>query len=201
MARDVIAPWAEAVPQGKLPMTAAELARLPDDARGYELVDGRLVRMSPTSGWHSVTGLDLGAAMRLFTKRHGLGQTLGAEVGFLLSEPGQPDTVLAPDAAFVRADRVPPRNSPEGRGYWRLAPDLIVEVASPSQSRPELAAKAQRWLAAGTRLVWIVWPDQQQVDVWRHSHGAPALTLSIGDSLDGEEIIPGFRYALAELFA
>jgi Uma2 family endonuclease len=201
MARDVTAPWAETVSQSKVPMTADELARLPDDARGYELVDGRLVRMSPTSGWHSVTGLDLGAAMRLFTKRHGLGQTLGAEVGFLLSESGQPDTVLAPDAAFVRADRVPPRNSPEGRGYWRLAPDLVVEVASPSQSRPELAVKAQRWLTAGTRLVWVVWPDQQQVDVWRPGQSAPVQTRSIGDSLDGEEIIPGFRYPTAELFA
>jgi Uma2 family endonuclease len=182
-------------------MTAEDLARLPEDGWLYELIDGRLVRMSPPGGEHGDLAMDLGAALRVYTKDRGLGRTLGAETGFHVSPPGQTDTVLAPDVAFIRADRVPPRDSLEWRGFWRLAPDLVVEVASPSQSRRALADKARLWLAFGARLVWVVWPVRRQVDIWRAGQSEPVKTLGVGDTLDGEDVVPGFTYPVASMFS
>lgn len=201
MARDSLAPWAESVPGAPIPMTAGDLARMPDNAHGYELIDGRLVRMAPTGGGHGETSSDLNAALRAYVKAHALGTVLAAETGFLVSRPGAPETVLAPDVAFVRADRVPARGSPEYKGFWHLAPDLVVEVVSPGQYRPEMAEKARKWLEAGTRLVWIVWPDAQQVDVWRTGADAPTATLGAGDMLDGLDVVPGFSYSVGSIFA
>jgi Uma2 family endonuclease len=85
-----------------------------------------------------------------------------------------------------------------------LAPDLVVEVASPSQFRPELREKAERYITAGVRLVWVVWPRSQQVDVWQlDAQGAAQLvaTLQLGDALDGLDVLPGFSYPLSDLFA
>nr|MDQ2831864.1 Uma2 family endonuclease [Chloroflexota bacterium] len=75
-----------------------------------------------------------------------------------------------------------------------------VEIASPTQYRPAMKAKAARYLAGGTALVWVVWPKRQQVDVWRRGDNKP-LTLGIGDTLDGETVVPGFSYPVAALFA
>ncbi|HEX6121639.1 MAG TPA: Uma2 family endonuclease, partial [Ktedonobacterales bacterium] len=173
MAQDTLAPWAERVPDAPPMMTAAQLAAMPDDARGYELVDGRLVKMPPAGGWHGSSSGRLTIALGAYVDEHDLGVVLAAETGFLVSQPGAPDTVLAPDVAFVRAERVPTPGSPEYEGFWPLAPDLVIEVASPSQSAPELAAKARRWLDAGVRLVWIVWPKARRVDVWLPGGDAP----------------------------
>ncbi len=78
----------------------------------------------------------------------------------------------------------------------------MVEVASPNQHRPGIADKARRYLAAGVRLVWIVWPSRQEVDVWRPDEmGQPAATVGSGEALDGEDVLPGFTYPLGRLFA
>ncbi len=84
--------------------------------------------------------------------------------------------------------------------HLRVAPDLVAEVVSPDQYRPEMADKAKLYLSAGVRLVWIVWPQSQTVDIWRPGSDAPMATLAMGDALDGLDVIPGFNYALAELF-
>ncbi len=81
-----------------------------------------------------------------------------------------------------------------------LAPDLVAEIASPNQYRPEMADKAQRYLAAGVRLVWVVWPKYSQVDVWRPGSDQPVATLNVDDQLDGLDVLPGFTYPLARLF-
>jgi Uma2 family endonuclease len=182
-------------------MTAEELMQMPDEARGYELVDGRLVRIVPTGTGHGTWAMDLGAAVSSFVKPRRLGVVIAAESGFRLNLPGEPDTVLAPDLAFVRANRVPAVDSPEWDGYWRLAPDLIVEVASPSQSRADLGEKARRWLEAGTRLAWLVLPRTRQVEVWRPGHDSPVAVLGVSDSLDGMDVLPGFTYPVAALFS
>ena len=113
--------------------------------------------------------------------------------------------MLAGDVAFVRGDCIPARDSAEWKQYWRHAPDIVAEVVSPSQKRDDMDAKARAWLAAGVSLVWIVWPATQQVDVWRPADvGAPdqpIQTLGTGDALDGLDVLPGFTYALADLFA
>jgi Uma2 family endonuclease len=201
MTRAAVAPWAETVPEAPRLMTAADLLRLPDDARGYELVEGRLVRMSPSGGGHGKWAARPISALGHFVDDHHLGIVASSETGFLISQPGEPDTVLAPDAAFVRADRVPLENSPEWDGYWRLAPDLVVEIASPSQSRAELAAKARKWLAAGTHLLWVIWPHTRQVDVWRPGSDTPVATRGLEDNLDGLDVLPGFKYSVGSLFA
>jgi Uma2 family endonuclease len=200
MAHDTIAPWAEAVPDAPPSMTSADLLRLPDDARGYELVEGRLVRMPPTGWEHSEVTSELHVAMRTYAKTHQLGSVVTGEPGFLISQPGEPETVLAPDIAFVRAERLPAPGSPERRGFLPLVPDMVVEVVSPSQYAPEVAEKAQRWLAAGVRLVWVIWPNSRHVDVWQPGSDTPVKTLGVADTLSGQDVAPGFELAVARLF-
>jgi Uma2 family endonuclease len=191
------APSAEPVP-GHDHMTADELWAMPEDGWLYELVEGRLVRMAPPGGTHGEVAANLLAALWSWVVPRKLGRVLAAETGFALA----PGHVRAADVAFVRAERVPSRDDAERRKYWRLAPDLVGEVVSPSQSRADMEETARAWLAAGTRLVWVVWPDAQQVDVWQPavtSH--PTVTLCLSDALDGLDVLPGFTYPLAELFA
>ena len=161
MAQNTLAPWAEPVPN-RGPMTVDELAALPeDDGWLYELVEGRLVRMPSPGGEHGeIAGNVFGALWSFVMPRH-LGRVLAAETGFQLG----PQTALAADAAYVRAERVPTRASIARKKAWQLAPDLVAEVASPSQTRDGLEAKAKNWVDAGVRLAWVVWPDTQQVDV------------------------------------
>lgn len=204
MARDIKAPWAESASNSDTPITAGDLARLPESGRGYELVEGRLVRMPPTGGWHGRISMDLGTALNNYVKAHQAGMVLGAETGFLVSRPGAPDTVLAPDVAFVARDRLPNADDPMLSGYWRLVPDLVIEVASPTQYGPEMAEKAKQWLLAGAQLAWIVWPAAKRVDVWRQGKDdAPTATLGAGDTLDGQALpaLAGFSIALADLFS
>lgn len=200
MARETFAPWGEVVQGAPYPMSADELLALPDDGLMYELVEGRLVRMPPSGGGASNIGLRLASALQTFAEPAGLGVVTGADGEFVMSAPGQKDTAFAPDAAFVRADRAPSRNSPEWEKAWRLAPDLAAEIASPNQYRPELADKARRYLEAGVRLVWVVWPKYSQVDVWRPGADQPVATLNLGEQLDGLDVLPGFTYPLSRLF-
>lgn len=201
MARETFAPWAELVP-GVGRMTVDELLALPDDGYMYELVEGRLVRMPGSGGQASKISLRLAAALLAFVDAHALGTVTGADGTYDLTRPGDTEeTALVPDVAFVRADREPARNSPEYAKAWRLAPDLVAEVASPSQYRPEMAEKARRYLDAGVRLVWVIWPKDRQVDVWWPGASAPAATLGEADALDGLDVLPGFSYPLARLVA
>jgi Uma2 family endonuclease len=185
-----VVPWAEDVL-----MTAGELLLLPDDAWRYELVDGRLVRMAPTGSEHGEITAEVVLAVGQFVKERRLGTVYTGEPGYWISAPGSPDTVLAPDLAFVRAERAAAARVP---GYPRLAPDLVVEVVSPSQARSEMAAKAERWLEAGVRLVWLVYPQIKQVEVWRD--GTMKTVLTIEDELSGEDVLPGFALPIKDLF-
>lgn len=201
-----IAPWAEPVPGVDHGVTADELLRWPDDAQHlwqYELVGGRLVRIAPPGFEHGELTHNLSAPLHLYVKAHALGVVTAAATGYLLSRPGEEDTVLAPDIAFVSAARLadqPSPGNPARRRFLRVAPDLAVEVPSPDQYRPEMAAKARQYLAAGVRLVWVVWPDRREVADWRPGSAEPAATLGSDDWLDGEGIVPGFRLRVAELF-
>lgn len=200
MAQNTLAPWAEMVPDVG-PMTVDELLALPeDDGWPYELVQGQLVCMPLSSGEHGIITSTLALALHSWVKPRGQGNLLAAGTGFQLGS----DTVLAGDITFVRAEHVPARESATWERFWPVAPDLVVEVVSPSQTAHELEAKARAWLDAGVRLVWVVWPKRHQVDVWRpDASGAPhpTATLKRGDALDGLDVLPGFSYPLAELFA
>jgi Uma2 family endonuclease len=200
MLSDASAPWAEPVAATEAGATAEDLIARADDTWRFELVQGRLVRMPPTGYEHGNVALNLLRAVDGFVEANGLGSVSPPETGFLLSRRGEPDTVLAPDLAFVSAARTPVRGSPDWKGFPRLAPDLVVEIASPSQGQLELAAKARLWLSAGVRLVWIVWPVIHQIDVWQPGADEPAYALEETDQLEGGDVLPGFTCPVARLF-
>jgi Uma2 family endonuclease len=178
--------------------TAEDLLTLPDDGWHYELVQGRLVRMAPTSWRHGHATNRLQRALDRYVEAHELGEIAPAETGFDLTRPGEPeDTVLAADIAFVGADRIP---APDVDTFARLAPDLVVEIASRGQHRPGMHAKARLWLERGVRLVWLVWPRRRTIEVWLPGDEQPRTLLAVGDLLDGGEILPGFTYPVADVF-
>lgn len=201
MAQEILAPWATVVPGAPYPMTVDDLLAYPGDGRTYELIEGRLLVMPHSGGEASSIAALLTIAVGGYVLARRLGRVTGADGTYVFNAPQDPATALVPDLAFVRAERLPPRGSPEYVRPWALAPDLAVEVASPDQWRPELAAKVRAYLAYGVRLVWIVWPRSQQADVWRPGADEPAATLGPGDMLDGEDVLPGFTLPVAALFA
>lgn len=167
-----------------------------DEAR-YDLLDGALIRMSPAGFLHGALVARLSSRLEAFVADHRLGQVVGAETGFILGRA--PDVLLAPDAAFVRADRLPPPS--EWAGFLELAPDLAAEVVSPSDRWRLVADRVDRYLAAGTRLVWVVDPPRQAVTVFSPDGQARTLRAASGDALDGGEVLLSFRLPLADLFA
>ena len=175
-------------------MTADDLLRLPDDGMRHELVRGEL-RTMPPAGWgHSRLALGAAFSLDAYVEAHDLGEVVG-EPGFRL-ETG-PDTVRAPDVAFVRRDRIP-RDSAR-TGFFLGAPDLAIEVISPNDVYAEVDAKVAVWLEHGTLLVFVVNPRRRTVAV--HRPGQPVRTLGIDDVLDGEDVVPGWRLAVRDLFS
>jgi Uma2 family endonuclease len=175
--------------------TAADLEHLEDDGYRYDLIEGELHRMAPANFEHGGIAAAALAHLWNFVVPRGLGVVVAAETGFQLHR--KPDTVLAPDAAFVRADRLP---SPDERhrGFLSVAPDLVVEVISPSESNASIERKVAAYLTAGVILVWTVHPVRQQVIVYRQDQ--PPRVLNFDDTLDGEEVLPGFRLLISDLF-
>lgn len=195
---DPRAPWAEIVPNVP-PMTVDELHAIPDDGWVYELIQGVLVRMPPSGYGASHIGTRLAARLTIYVEDNALGGVTGEQGGYRLDPEHPRDTELTPDIAFVQADRLPPPTSPDYYKALTLAPDLAVEVASENQFAPGMGAKAKMYLSYGTRLVWVIWPRYRRVDVW-HSGDEMPTPLGIDDTLDGEDVVPGFTYPIARLF-
>jgi Uma2 family endonuclease len=175
-------------------MTAEELLRLPRGRFRYELVKGELITMSPAGSEHGVVIMNLAAPLAQHVKANNLGVVFGAETGFKIAE--NPDTVLAPDIAFICRERIPESGIP--KEYWRGAPDLAVEVLSPGDAPRKVEEKVAVWLSAGAKLVWTVNPKRKTVTIHRATKNAS--TLSENDELDGEDIVPGFRCRVSEIF-
>ncbi|HZS89658.1 MAG TPA: Uma2 family endonuclease [Chloroflexota bacterium] len=190
------APWAEVVP-GMGPVTVDLLLELPDDGYIYEVVEGVLVRVAG-SGFDATTiAVELASELRNYARPRRLGRVTGADGVYRF--PGA-ETGLLPDVGFVGVDKV--ALITDRSKLLPFAPDLAVEVASPSQGPNEMAAKARTYLVGGTRLVWVVWPTSGHIDVWHPDHVAgPARTLNMSEMLDGEDVIPGFAYPVASVFA
>ncbi len=176
-------------------MTADELLVMPDDGFHYELVRGELKRMSPAGDEHGSVTMALASPLYQYVKLHQLGKVYAAETGFKLES--NPDTVRAPDIAFVSMERVQAAGRVEG--YRSGAPDLAVEVLSPGNTKREMAEKVEDYFAAGARLVWIVNPKLKTVTVYRSP--IDSVTLTQEDTLDGGEVVPGFQIAVTEIFA
>ena len=156
--------------------------------------------MAPAGLRHGGLGAELTASLHDFVRRNGLGLVTVAETGFIISRPDEPDTVLAPDVAFIASERVPAPDSPDWGRFPRLVPDLVAEIASPSQYRPEMEAKVRRWLDAGARLVWVFWPLAKEVDIWTGEDSAGPRTLRKQETMHGEPVLPGFELPLATLW-
>lgn len=177
-----------------VPMTAEELFDLPDDDYKYELVQGELIRMAPTGGKHGVLTIRIGRILDEYVEAHDLGACSGAETGFILQRA--PDIVRAPDAAFIAKARIPETGIPTT--YWPFAPDLAVEVLSPSDRFSAVQTKIAEYFSAGTRLAWVIEPATRTVYVYRSAHDVQALGED--DELSGADVLPGFRYAVGRLF-
>ena len=176
-------------------VTADELLAMRDDGLRRELVDGE-VRVTPPPGEeHGVVAARVLIKLGSHVLAHDLGIVHAAETGFRISE--NPDSVLAPDAAFVSRERV--ERAAVGKGYRAGAPDLAVEVVSPGDSFADVEAKVARWLAAGCRMVVVVNPARHAATVYRSRDDI--TLLSEGDVLDGGDVVPGWKLPLRELFA
>ena len=174
-------------------MTAAELELWPDGEGKQELIRGTLIEMSPPGGEHGRIAAVLGGLLWSFVRDRHLGVVM-VESGFVLER--DPDTVCGPDVAFVRAERLPDTGVPQS--FWEGSPDLAVEILSSSERRAQIARKMDIYRATGTRLIWCVDPRRRTVSV--HAPGRPTRVLSAGDSLDGEEVLPGLVIPLSEVF-
>jgi Uma2 family endonuclease len=175
-------------------MTADELFLMRDDGHRYELVAGRLRRTTLAGALHGLIGSRLAAAIGAHVDEHRLGIVLAADTGFKLAR--DPDTVRAPDVAFVSRARIPASGIPTF--YWSGPPDLAVEVRSPTDVRSEIAEKIAEYLHSGVRQVWLVDPAERRVTIHR-PNGAPE-SLGESETLDGGDMLPGFRYQLSRLF-
>jgi Uma2 family endonuclease len=173
-------------------LTASDLASLPDDERRHELEAGWLVSEPLPSLRHDQVRRRLERILETFVDEHRLGEVFG-EAGFVLAR--NPDTVRGPDLSFVDRQRL------VGIDYARFfegAPDLAIEILSPSNRPYQVRAKVADYLAAGCRLVWVVNPERRSVTTYR-AILAPRVLLA-DDELDGEDVLPGLRTSVRSIF-
>ncbi|HEX3149532.1 MAG TPA: Uma2 family endonuclease [Gemmataceae bacterium] len=180
--------------QGRL-LTAEEFMELPNpiDGSKQELVRGVVITMPPPKAIHGYCAAQATIAIGGFVGQHRLGILVANDTGVLL-ERG-PDTVRGPDVAywsFKRQAFVPD-------GYFELAPDLAVEVLSPSNTRKQIDTKIREYLKAGTKLVWVIDPLDRSVRIYRTDPDR-AVFLHSGATLDGEDVLPGFQFPVTGLF-
>lgn len=176
-------------------MTAEDLWHMQEDECRYELVEGELIRMAPTGGEHGEIMSEFARHISNHVAETKAGRTYVGDTGFILAR--NPDVVRAPDVAFVRTDRLPPKE--ERRAFLALAPDLAVEIVSPSDSSSDVNDKVMHYLDAGVQLVWLVHPSSKSVSVYTPDR--TARILSEDDALDGGDILPGFQLRVADIFA
>ena len=174
-------------------VTAEDLWNLPNDRR-RELVRGVIREMSPAGFDHGAIVVTLSTLLNAHVKQHRLGTVVGGETGFILAR--NPDLVRGVDVGFVRASRLPATGRPTK--FWEGPPDLAVEVASPSDSLEEIEEKVDDYLNAGAAMVWVINPRRRTVAI--HRAGVNPVILREQDTLDGQEVIQGFRCIISELF-
>jgi Uma2 family endonuclease len=174
-------------------LTAEEFLMLPGDDR-RELVNGEVIELTPVNFGHGDIAAEVADHLKAFVQQHQLGRVV-VEVGFTLRR--NPDTVRAPDVAFVETARVPVGRA--RRKFVEGAPTLAVEIVSPGDLWSEVEDKVQLYLEAGARAVWIFDPSRQQVTI-RNADGTVAV-YGESDTLPGDPVLPGFALPLNEVFA
>jgi Uma2 family endonuclease len=176
-------------------MTAEELLEMPRGRFRYQLIEGELKQMAPAGHDHGRIVMELAVPLGQHVKSAKLGKVYAAETGFKIRS--NPDTVIAPDIAFIRQERVEAIG--RVKGYWEGAPDLAVEVISPGDTVSEVEEKVQSWLEAGARQVWIISPKLRTVTIYRSLSDISTLTEK--DILDGGGVVPGFSIPVTDIFA
>ncbi|MDG2615010.1 Uma2 family endonuclease [Thermoleptolyngbya sichuanensis XZ-Cy5] len=166
---------------------------LPQDGHRYELVNGELIDMGNSGMEYGEIGSFLGGSLSLYVRTHKLGRVCDSSTAFAMNNGNR----RSPDVSFVAKDRLQGlRRLP--KGFFQGAPDLAVEVLSPSNTVEEIHEKIVEYFENETRLVWVIHPDEQYVLVY-HSP-SPDRLLRLQDSLEGESVVPGFSLAVAEPF-
>jgi Uma2 family endonuclease len=174
-------------------VTTAEQLFERSDLGRCELVRGELIMMSPAGEEHGWLAMNVAGPLALFVKQNGLGRVYIGDTGFQIAR--DPDTVRAPDVAFVRAERAGER---PGEKFFPGPPDLAVEILSPSDRAGEVLAKVHDWLDAGCRAVWLVDPRTRTVTIYRSR--SRINVLAVGDQISGEDVVEGFTLPVAEIF-
>lgn len=149
--------------------------------------------MSPAGFNHGRFASKIVAALENHIAQRRLGVVTTAEAGFQLAH--DPDTVRAPDVAFVREERIPRDGV---KGFFQGAPDIAVEVVSPTDRLTEVAEKVRDWLRAGCLLVWVVEPDTETVAV--HDVSGKSVILTAAEAIVGADVLPGFSMSVASIF-
>ena len=175
-------------------MTAEELMQLPEDGFRYELINGELEKMPPPGHPHGRIAFRLSVLLGQFVLDQALGEGFTNDTGFQLTS--NPDTVLAPDFAFVTSERFAEGRNKEG--YWPGPPNLAVEVLSPHERPGKVRKKISQWFGFGVQQVWIVDPKQLTVTVYRSE--SDTTTFSGSDYLEAQDLFPGFRITLNQIF-
>lgn len=173
-------------------ITAEEFERDWDRVR-CELVRGEVIELTPPSPFHAMVAGRIKSVLAVFLEAHPLGYVLTGDGGFVVSRG--PDTVRGPDIAFLTPERAAPVTL---RGFGTFPPDLVVEVVSPGDTQSEVRNQVRDWLDAGTRLVWVVDPQRDTVEI--SAPGSETVTLRPGDTLTGGDVLPGFSVAVEKLF-
>ena len=168
---------------------------MPDDGFRYELVKGELRRMNPAGNVRGRVTMNFAWRQAQYVDENQLGTVYAAETGFRLAS--DPDTVRAPDVAFVSRARV--EMVGEVEGFWPEAPDLAVEVVSPGDSHTDVEEKVFGWLEAGAKMVVVINPRQRSAIVYKSP--TDIIALAEADVLAGGDIVPGFELAGREIFA
>ena len=174
-------------------VTAEEFARIPDDDHRYELVEGRVVRMSPPGSRHAVIAARVTVVLTQHADRHRLGVVM-APGGFKLAS--HPDTVREPDVAFVRSERIPSSGIPDG--FWPGPPDLAIEIRSPGDRLSEIQAKIDEYLNRGVGVVWVV--DGRARTITAYRPNAPSTTHRGNDTLQADDVLPGLAATVNDVF-
>lgn len=172
-------------------LTVEQFEQLPDDGTRHELDEGELISMPSPFGEHGQVQLAVGSVLRSFVRSRSLGLVF-VESGFRLSR----NTLRAPDVSFIRAERA---DGLDLRSRFEFAPDLAVEVISPSETAAEIAHKIRQYLDAGVEVVWVLYPRDQTIHVFESSHNGRILEAK--DRLEAPTLLPGFSVQVSEFFA
>lgn len=165
-----------------------------ESERRLELIDGMIVEMPPSSKRNTITAARFIGYLHVFLMDKDMGYVTSPDGGFQLNE----ETLLMPDVAYIRKEQVDTLDGVEFDG----APDLAIEVISPSESPRAVTDKTRKYLDAGTLMVWNAFPDSKTVDTWRSADDGEmrVKTFTVDDTLDGGDVLPGFQLPLKNIF-